>query len=148
MEVYSNQEPDKFVVDKLVETGVALYGGSLNKERMIEKLNKADVLIFVESFAEEQIEKTRLSLSTKISEYLSVGKPIIAVGPSEVGSMEFLSDTAICVNNLDDLLSKLQSITTDKLLRVAYGNKALEKYESIGDFRELRNNFICALCDS
>lgn len=148
LEVYSNQEPDKSIVDKLMDTRVALYGGSLNKDSLIEKLNKADVLLFVESFATEQIEKTRLSLSTKISEYLSVGKPIIAVGPASIGSMEFLSDAAICINNFDDLSSKLKFVITDKSLREMYGRRAIKKYERIGDLRSLRRRFIDALCEN
>ena len=31
LEVYSNKDPDKIILDKLMNTGVASYGGSLNK---------------------------------------------------------------------------------------------------------------------
>lgn len=142
LEVYSNQDPEQQIIDKLTIPGISCYGGALSRNRLIDKLNEADVLLFVESFESEQIEKTRLSFSTKISEYLSVGKPIVGVGPSEVASMEFLSDVAICVNNLNELESKLQNILESKELRITYGEKALQKYDSLGDFHVVRTAFI------
>ena len=147
LKVFSNQNPDETIIKKLTVSGAAMYGGSLTKEKMVEELNKADVLLFVESFENEQIEKTRLSLSTKISEYLSIGKPILAVGPPDIGSMEFLNDVALCVNKSEELVNKLQTIILNTELRKIYGDLALEKYNKLGDFRLIRKKFIDTLCD-
>ncbi len=147
LQVFSNQEPSEKIINYLTIPGTSLYGGSLSRKLMVNKLNEADVLIFAESFDIEQIEKTRLSLSTKIPEYLSVGKLILAVGPKNIGSMEFLENVAVCVYNTDDLMNILQKIIDNKKMREDYEIKSIEKYNSLGDFRENRERFINELCD-
>ena len=48
--------------------------------------------MLLESFDENLLNYTRLSLSTKIPEYLSSGKPIFAAGHSEQGSIKYLNE--------------------------------------------------------
>ena len=96
----------KYKCNKRNKHGVA----ECDKEELIKTLNKADVLVFVESFAEEQIEKTRYSLSTKIPEYLSLKKPIFAVGPENISSMRYISDTAMCVFEIGEIYNRLKAV--------------------------------------
>ncbi|MER7442044.1 glycosyl transferase family 1 [Micromonospora avicenniae] len=53
-------------------------------------LQTADVLVHVESFAPALARYTRLSLSTKIPQYLAAGRPVLAHGPAELASMRHL----------------------------------------------------------
>ncbi|MCE9545324.1 MAG: hypothetical protein K8T25_07385 [Planctomycetia bacterium] len=64
----------------------------------------AEVLVHVESFAPENIEYTRWSISTKVPEYLASGKAILAIGPAELASMQHLkgSGAAILATSVDD----------------------------------------------
>lgn len=146
LEVYSGQEISDSQKNKLDIDGASCFCGALNREELRIKLNEADILLFVESFDILQIEKTRLSFSTKISEYLSVGKPILAVGPEEIGSMEFLSSSAICVYRIGDIKNELSDIIKDKELRNEYAEKSLTKYKSMGNIHDIRNMFIEELC--
>ena len=123
--MYSNSEPDERTKKLILVDGASEYCGSLGKDELKLKLNEADVLVFVESFDEDQIEKTKYSLSTKVPEYLSVGKPIFAVGPLEVGSMDYLRDVAICVVELSELGDKL----TKALETPSYMNEVAQKCE-------------------
>lgn len=101
--VYSNTVPSDARRANFEREGCCSYCGSLSSEELKIVLNCADVLLFVESFDPEMMEKTRYSLSTKVPEYMSVGKPIFAVGPSKIGSMDYLSDVAFCANSEDTI---------------------------------------------
>lgn len=81
------------------------YGGYLKTDDIVRKLNEFDILVFIESFDENIINFTRFSISTKIPEYLSVGRKILAIGPSESGSIEYLkkNNAAFVLNNLGDI---------------------------------------------
>ncbi len=108
--VYTNKRPDDSFIGGLQSTGAGIYGGSLSREELVRELNNCDFPVFVESFDNDQIEKTRLSFSTKIPEYLSLKKPILAIGPREIGSMDALMDASICINDvstIEDVLRKM-----------------------------------------
>lgn len=71
--------------------GVVKYMGSVSSEEVPTILLKADVLIHVESFDEHIRKCTRLSLSTKIPQYMASGRPILALAPMEVASSQYIS---------------------------------------------------------
>ena len=131
--VYSNVKPNTEFLSNLEKTGVALYGGSLNSDELKVKMNSCDILVFVESFDKIQIEKTRLSFSTKIPEYLSVGKPILAIGPTNIGSMDALNNVALCVHSKDDLSKYVNEILENEPLRQELAHKAILKYQEINE---------------
>lgn len=145
LKVYTNSEPDQQTKDRFVVEGTSEYSGSLTKEELRIALNQADVLVFVESFDKEQIEKTRYSLSTKVPEYLSVGKPILTVGPRHIGSVEHLLDVSCCVNDLNDLKERLLTLLGDASVRQKLAEAALEKYNRCHDKEKLQNEFMHSL---
>jgi glycosyltransferase involved in cell wall biosynthesis len=61
--------------------------GSLPPEEVFGELQRADVLVHVESFDPAIIAYTRFSVSTKIPQYMAAGKPILAYGPEDLASM-------------------------------------------------------------
>ena len=126
--VYTNTPLEKDQLNKICIDDCSLYGGSLSKEAVIKELVSADILVFVESFDAEQVEKTRFSLSTKVPEYLSMKKPILAVGPEQIGSMDYLKNVAICVNDINQLSKSLERLMDNKELRDVYSVKAYDKY--------------------
>lgn len=125
--IYSNNRPEHKFIKELEKIGTAVYGGSLNKQQLKEKLNLSNVLVFTESFEKEQIEKTRLSFSTKIPEYLSVRKPILAIGPKEIGSMDYLEDCAVIIHSIEKIYAGLERLLSSDKLQKEYGKKAFNK---------------------
>jgi glycosyltransferase involved in cell wall biosynthesis len=126
--MYSNSEPSKEIKDQIIIEGASEYGGSLNKEQLKERLNTSDILVFVESFDPEQIEKVKYSLSTKVPEYMSVGKPILAVGPDKVGSIEYLKGVSLIITNPTLLNERILAFLNDSQLKNELSKKARMKY--------------------
>lgn len=73
------------------------WGPSLPVTDVHTALASADVLVHLESFAEATIRYTRLSISTKIPQYLAAARPIFAVGPREVASIQHLRQSGAAV---------------------------------------------------
>lgn len=79
-------------------------GGTVAPEAVPRALGGADVLVFVESLAPEIYSFTRLSVSTKVPEYLASGKPILAIGPEGQSSIRCLTSgpaTSHCAGDVD-----------------------------------------------
>lgn len=145
LRVYSNQMPSTKYIQRLESSGDAVYGGSLNADDLKRELNKADVLVFVESFEKEQIEKTRLSLSTKIPEYLSLGKPILAVGPEGIGSIEYLNDCSVCVNTINNIEQGIREVVNAVSIRQ---DKNIDKYNEAKRIMEHNCNLLRWMTES
>ncbi|MGU8477316.1 hypothetical protein ACV3QH_08585 [Clostridium perfringens] len=128
--VYSNIEPDIRSKQKFVKKNICEYRGSLNPEELKYALNRADILLFVESFDEEMKEKTKYSLSTKVPEYMSVGKPILAIGPNDIGSMNYLNDVAFCANSEEKIYSVIQQMLSSHEAMNQKARLAIEKFNN------------------
>ncbi|PKE18226.1 glycosyltransferase family 1 protein [Macrococcoides caseolyticum] len=89
--IYSSSLVNKKMKKIIDEIKCLSYEGCVSSNEIIDSMNNKNTLLFVESFNRNMINRTRLSLSTKIPEYLAIGKPIIAIGPKESGSIEYIS---------------------------------------------------------
>lgn len=141
LKIYSNKKPDSKILSKLDVKGTSTFGGSLNYAELKNELNRCDIPVHVESFDRRSIESTRLSISTKIPEYLSLGKPILAIGPKEVASMEYLQDVAFCVNNADNLYERLSTLVTNEKLKSSLSSLALKRYNQNHNVDKLTMEF-------
>lgn len=94
------------------------YRGFISQNEMLIQQKKADVLLHIESFDCKIKNYTRLSISTKIPEYLSAKKLIIAIGPSDIASIEYLANNqaALILSDLnhDEATIKLSEILNDQ----------------------------------
>ncbi len=109
LKVYSPLTPPKKIIEKLNVANGCLFCGALSSQQVDEVLSQSDVLVFVESFDPQSIASTKLSFSTKIYEYLSFQKPVLAVGPEDVSSMKFLLRCAYCITDPNEI--SLQSLS-------------------------------------
>lgn len=135
--IYSTTFPSDKIKNKLNIKGASKFMGSLDAESLKIKLNEADIMVHVESFDSQSIESTRLSISTKIPEYLSLQKPILAVGPLEVASMKYLKDVAYCITNKSDIKDMLTVILNDHKLRDDLSKRSYDKYKENHDSTKL-----------
>ena len=70
--------------------GVTNLKGWLPANQLPAVFHSADVLVHVESFDDAMADYTRLSFSTKISQYMMASRCILAVGPRHLGSMQMV----------------------------------------------------------
>lgn len=128
LKIFSNQKPDISILKKIVIAGASEYCGYLNLKELKKVLSMCDIPVHVESFDKRSIESTRLSVSTKIPEYLSLGKPVLAIGPKEVASMEYLRDTAYCITDPGIIYFDLINLIANVEMQSNLSRSALEKY--------------------
>ncbi len=104
--------------------------------------SEADVLVHVESSSLKSKLWVRQSFSTKIVDYLKMARPILAVGPKEVASIEHLvrNDCAIVADNKEELIEKLNEVLSDesKLTEIALkGYECGRKHHNKAEYNKM-----------
>lgn len=125
LNVYSIERPSKEIILEFEQANIK-YKGAVEGENLKNAILESDVLLHVESDDLYNRTLTKLSVSTKIPEYLMSGRLVLGFGPEEVASMRILSDNKIGVvipsSVSDDCLkSELIKITSDFELRKQIG---------------------------
>ena len=95
------------------------FNGNLLADELKQVLEKSDILVHVESFETSDISNVRHSISTKIADYLSSSRLILAVGPDELASIKYLKDNnaAIVIDTLEKIEEKLTDVLVCKNLK-------------------------------
>lgn len=134
--VYSASLLDTTILNAFNKCSTINFLGAINVEQVRKVQEESDILVHVEAFDEKSVASTRLSISTKIFEYLAVQKPILAYGPSEIASMKYLQNAgaAVCCHSNKELVNALKKLLFSDVKR-----------------QQLKNNakkFVLANCDS
>jgi hypothetical protein len=74
-----------------------VYGGSLAPSEVPAKLVTADALVFLESELPGITNFTRLSVSTKVPQYLASGRPLLVLGPPDQASVRTFLRSSLAV---------------------------------------------------
>jgi len=115
----------------------------LEGDELKNEIKKSDILLHVESDDKFNRALTKLSISTKIPEYLMSGRFILGFGPIEVASMRLIHDNGVgMVISSDlsdnDLVEKLDDIISNYELRKEIG---LRGYDfAISNFDNSKNS--------
>lgn len=85
---------------------------SLEPDDVVDRLPEFDVLVHVESFSKLDSEYTRLSISTKIPQYMMSGRPIFAYGPDSVSSISYIASqsSGVVVTSEGDFLDLFSAV--------------------------------------
>jgi len=130
--------------DKLVGPGIEI-GGSLCQAEVPAAIAAADVLVHVESFEPAPRKYTRLSISTKISQYATAARPLFCYGPPEVASLRFVHENAFGLvagsQEGNELKSQLRRILEDRNLRQQFAENALAVARREFDADKVRQRF-------
>lgn len=78
---------------------VVSAGGPVEPSQVPGVLAAADVLVFVESLDPHIFSFTRLSVSTKVPEYLAASRPVLALGPAGQSSIRALRRSGAAVHS-------------------------------------------------
>lgn len=121
-------EQDKGILAALQQHKSIQLCGFLQGDAFVQALQSAQLLLHVEAFDEESRKRVKHSISTKIADSLASGVPLLAFGPEEVASMEYLREQncAMCATSPEELRETLLSAFTDAELREAVARNGLD----------------------
>ena len=110
LDIYTNTYIEDKLLQKL-ECSYVCFHKSIPQEEVVKKQKESDVLIFLESF-DENNKMARLSFSTKITDYYSAGKCILALGNEDLASIYLFikNDSAIVVTNENEIINALKKL--------------------------------------
>lgn len=101
LDIYTNTELDENTKIKINNTWCKIHPAVPQKEvYAIQK--QADILLFVEALEGQKAKIARLSFSTKITDYLSTGKCIFAVGHKDTAPMEYFAENRSAITAYDE----------------------------------------------
>lgn len=114
LDIYTATPISKRMDKALNIAGISETHAPVSQEEVIALQNQADILVHVEAFDKFNKSLVRCAISTKIMDYLSVGRCILAIGPSDISSMEYLSEndlalTACNKTQLGDVVSNINA---------------------------------------
>ena len=125
LRVFSGTPLEEKVMDALLQKHCLELHGSVPPEEVLRYQLESDILLHVEAFDLKSKYSTRLSLSTKIPEYLSTGVCIFAYGPKDIASIEYLMDhnvAQVCTSKYE-LKADLEELLRSYRLR----NKLMDR---------------------
>ena len=106
------------------------FKGGLNNDQLTTVREHSDFLVHVEAFDNANKYITRLSISTKIPEYLASERCIFAVGPKDVASMQYLMDydlgVTVISNKKTDIKKALKEIILNTEMKIKYAKQGVE----------------------
>jgi hypothetical protein len=94
---------------------------SLAPSDVMNALRDSNVLVHVESFDPDESAFTRLSVSTKLAQYLGSGRPILGFGPAGLASLQLIADASagvtVTTNAPEPLADTMNKLAGDTDLR-------------------------------
>lgn len=106
IDVYSNEKDINIIKELSVDNGICFYG-KIESRDVYEVMLKSKYVLHVESFDEDIIKRVKYSVSTKIADALGCGALLLAFGPSNIASIEYLKkNNAAWVIDDEDTLQK------------------------------------------
>ena len=114
IDVYSG-EKDPDLLSILTEENGIKFHGSISASEVLEVMGKSLAVIHTEAFDETMRQIVRYSVSTKIADSLASGTPLLAYGPAEVASMEYLieNEAAFCATSESELPAVLSELISN-----------------------------------
>ena len=123
LEIYSSVT-DPEIIGQLNIENACEYKGWVYGDEYLKLLQDADIAVHVESFEASMIRRTWVSVSTKIADYLGAGKCILAIGSSELASIDHIKDAACVVSDTALLKDTLEKLVSDAKMRSDFQIKA------------------------
>lgn len=128
LEIYTNSAISEEEKSEYNVEGVSALLPPVTKEEVLKLQQEADILLFAEALEGEYKQAARLSFSTKITDYLSARRCIIAIGPSDIAPMEYFmkADTALVANSSAEILEALEKVLKNPVIMENYAQRSYE----------------------
>lgn len=147
LEIYSPDTVDEETMARL-NNGCSKHCGFITRDKVAEVQRGADVVIFAEALEGKNSNAARLSFSTKITDYLSNSKCILAIGKENIAPIDYFirNDSALVATNAEQLEEKLRYILDNPQIIQEYGNKAFDCAKRNHNKEEIDRRFIETIC--
>lgn len=98
----------------------------ITPQEVLRLQNEADVLVHAEAFQMKTKLEVRYSISTKVMDYISAERCILAVGPRDIASIEFLAahDLAVIACDEHEISICIEKILSDVDVLNRYSKKS------------------------
>ena len=128
IDVYTKTEFSEDKLSEIQADGTCRMHAPIPQSEVLKKQKEADILLFLEDIDGENAHTARLSFSTKITDYLSSGKCIFAVGCADTAPMHYFIENraAIVASSDEEIVEKLQEIASDTSVLCDYAERARE----------------------
>lgn len=137
IKIYSLNTPNKSILKQLNLGKVMQFCGALTSEQLRNVVEGADVLIHTEAFDRKNRHVTRYSISTKIPEYMARKRCILAIGPNDVASIQYIQKydlgavvTSLNQKSLTDCVKMLVNDPEYRINHAKHGFKRAMQYHS------------------
>lgn len=123
LEIYTSEEHRLAFQPQMKSLPIIKWKGQVRPDQVSEVLRSATALAYVEAFDEHVVNYVRYSFSTKMSEYLASGRPILAFAPLTISSTRYLQKYGVgIVANTPEMLDQhLHTLIVDAELRHRLG---------------------------
>ncbi len=127
LDIYTNNSITGVFKEKLLSNDCVILHEPVLYQDVPKVIAAHDVVLFVESFDKRYCKVARLSFSTKICDYLSSGKCVFAVGPSDIAPIEYFKeeDAAIVADSRESIGDKIKELE-DSIIVKRYAEKAIQ----------------------
>lgn len=112
LSIYSNSVISEQEKDSLNITGSSTLYPAVSYQDVMRLMNQSAIVLHVESFLPDQIEKVRLSFSTKIIDCMQSGSVLMVIGPEGISSVEYVKKIpgSIVITDLNNIESTLINV--------------------------------------
>lgn len=145
--IFSNTNPTQKSMSILNDEENCCFMGCKPYAEVCEEMDKSDMVLFIESFKKQNIKLTRLSFSTKIIDCMQSTAGLLAIGPKEIASIDYLmrNNLGYIISNPSEIESSLvyllkhpEFIHENNKHKVEYA-KRFHTNTSINALNEIRN---------
>jgi len=141
LDIYSATSVDEVMRNQLNVDGASILHPAKPFSNIKEIMAASDIVLHVESFDENQKKMVRLSFSTKISDCIQSGAMMVAIGPKDIASIDFLTRIpgVMVVLDPNDIKSCLKGLLEGQNIiekRARETNLYARSYMSIENVRE------------
>lgn len=114
--IYSGNELTTEMQTALNVDESSFFMGSVPAGEIASLQAKADILVHVEGLDKKSQKEVHQSFSTKLVDYFKAARPILAIGPKNVASIEYLRDNncAFLAETEEELYEGLLSLINDR----------------------------------
>ena len=125
MYIYSQTEPKEEVLAR-INKGAAHFCGRIGREEVLKVQQEADVVVFAESLEGKEANAAKLSFSTKITDYISNGKCVLAIGKDYIAPIDYFqrNDSALIAHSEEEIKVRVEEVVDNPMITDVYGEKA------------------------